>query len=270
MHTEFWIAQLAAHQSVERVVLALGMAAQISACAFLVGFAVDARGLIVRVAHAGRREPGQPRIEIGAQFRGRHQLPDAHPIGALTTPREASLARAVGVGELPVGIDPQRTLVRHLFELVGTQLHRLPGQKSFGLLHRIDGYGLRKIADECLNHPQVLTVEHAIPPGFGGGRQLRRQLLAGEGQARRELFDVAHPAAGLGAADPQPVGDHLVDRAAHVGRILLRHSRDHVVTHRNLPPSSCLHSLQRAQPDGGGQRVEVELGEDPHSCVERV
>jgi hypothetical protein len=216
---------------IEGVVLALGMAARIFACGFLAGFAVDARGLVVRVAHPGGREPRQPRIEIGAQLRRGNQLPDAHTIGPLATPGEAPLTRAVGVGEFPIGIDSQRTPMRHLFQLVGTQFRRLPGQEALGFLHRIDRYGIRQVADEGLDHPHMLTVEQAVAPYLRRGRQLGRQLLAGESRAGRQLYGIAEPAAGLGAADPQLVGDHFVDRATDIGGILFRQSRDHVVAH---------------------------------------
>ncbi len=235
MHAQFRIAQVAADQGVERIVLALGMAAQISTRAVLAGFAIDAGGLVVGVAHAGCREPREPRFEVGAQFRGRDQLADAHPVGSLAAPGESPLTRAIGLGEFPVRVEPQRASVRHLFQLVGPQFRRLPGQKPFGLFHRIDRYGVGQVANEGLNHPHVLAIEQAIAPYLRRGRQLGRELLAGESQAGRKLFGFAQPAAGLGAADPQPVGDHLVDRAADVGGILFGEARDHVVTQHSLP-----------------------------------
>ena len=86
VHAEFWVAQLAANQSIECVVLALGVAAQILACDILVGFAVTQGRLIIGVAHARRGEASQPCIEVGPQFRGCDQLADAHSVGALAAP----------------------------------------------------------------------------------------------------------------------------------------------------------------------------------------
>ena len=61
-----------------------------------------------------------------------------------------------------------------------------------------------------------------------------------------------------------------MDRTADVGGILLRQARDQVVTRRNLPSACGLHPLQRPQPDGGAQRVEVQLAHRRGGRVERV
>jgi hypothetical protein len=60
--------------------------------------------------------------------------------------------RAVGVGKSSVRVEPQRTPVRDLLQLIWTQLRRLAGQELFGFFDRSDGYGLRQVADERLNH----------------------------------------------------------------------------------------------------------------------
>ncbi len=57
----------------------------------------------------------------------------------------------------------------------------------------------------------MLGVEESFSPDLRGGRQFRRNFLAGQRQARRELSDVANSPTRIGVADPQPVSDHLVD-----------------------------------------------------------
>jgi len=90
---------------IERVVLALGMAAQVFARDILVGFASDAGAFIIGVTHTRGGEPGQPGVEVGAQLRRSDQLADAHPVGPLRRPGEAAVPGAVNVGEFSVGID---------------------------------------------------------------------------------------------------------------------------------------------------------------------
>src|SRR5271166_6916163 len=54
---------------IERVVLTLGMTAQVLARDILVGFAHDARAFIAGITHARGGKPGQPGVQVGAQLR---------------------------------------------------------------------------------------------------------------------------------------------------------------------------------------------------------
>ena len=187
---ECGVAELAADQGVEGVVLALGGGAGVGAGGFVGGLAVDTRCLVVGVAHAGGGEFGQPGVDVGAQFGGGDHVADAHAVGALAAPAEAALAGAVGVGEFAVGVDQDRGALGGFVELVGAQLGGLVGQEFFGVLDDGGGSVGGQVADERLDDAQVLGVEHAFAPLLGGGGQFGGQFLAGEGDPRGELCGV--------------------------------------------------------------------------------
>jgi hypothetical protein len=133
-------------------VLALGVRAHVALHGFFRRLGVDAGRLIVGVAHAGRGERGQPGIEISPQLRRRQQLSDAHAIGALTTPDEATLAGVVGVVELPVGVDQQCIPVGDFLQLVRSQRRRLLSEKLLRLHCCLDRRLLWQITEELLDH----------------------------------------------------------------------------------------------------------------------
>lgn len=112
--------------------LALGGAAGVGSGGVFGGFVSDTGGLVVGVAHAGSGEARQPGVEVGAQFRGGDQFPDAHAVAALGAPGEATLTCPVGIGEPAVRVDQQGAAVCRLFQLVGTQLQGLVGQQLLG------------------------------------------------------------------------------------------------------------------------------------------
>jgi hypothetical protein len=93
------VAELAAGQGVEGVVLALGGGAGVGAGGFVGGLALHAGVVVVGVADAGAGEFGQPGVDVGAQFGGGDHGAHTHAVGALAAPAEAALAGAVGVGE---------------------------------------------------------------------------------------------------------------------------------------------------------------------------
>ncbi|MDT7591788.1 MAG: hypothetical protein QOH45_1319 [Pseudonocardiales bacterium] len=234
MVAEGGVAELAAGQGVEGVVLALGGGAGVGAGGVVGGLAVDAGLVVGGVAHAGCGEFGQPGVDVGAQFGGGDHGADAHAVGALAAPGEAALAGAVGVGEGAVGVDQDRGALGGFVELVGAQLGGVAGQQLFGVLDDGRGGVGGQVADEGLDDAQVGGVEQAFAPLRGGGGQLGGQFLAGEGDPRAQLCGVFDAAARFGVADAAPVGDDLMDRPADVGGVLEGQAVDDVVAEHGL------------------------------------
>ena len=64
--------------------------------------------------------------------------------------------------------------------------------------------------------------EVAVALGFGGGGQHRRQRFAGRWPPLAEVGGFVDAPGGLGAADPQPVGQRRGQLATQLGRLGLR------------------------------------------------
>ena len=60
----------------------------------------------------------------------------------------------------------------------------MPGQSGLDFRHLDRPEVSGQVADELLDHFEVLGIQHAGVPGFGGGRHLRRQWLPGEADPR--------------------------------------------------------------------------------------
>ena len=268
MGAQVGVAQLGAHQHAQGVVLALAVGAQVLAGGVLAGFAVDHRGVVVGVGHAGCGELGEPGVQFGPQLRGGDQLSGAHAVGALGTgPGEPTLQRAVLIGELPIRIEREGHPCGHGLELIGAQGGGLVGQGALsgGGLHRADSGG--QIAQELLDDREVLAVEDSGVPGFGGALQQRGQGLAGQGTPRRQLCGVAHPVAGFGAGDAQHVGQGDV-RGGPAGWLL--QAGHHGVRYRALAARRGLQALQHRVAGGCGESVDVEARQFLEDTLEIV
>ena len=75
------------------------------------------------------------------------------------SPVEGKVTGAVFVGEFAVGVDQQGTPVGCGFQLVGAQFGGLLGQEAFGVFGGVGWRGVGQVAEEGLDHAQVLPVE---------------------------------------------------------------------------------------------------------------
>jgi hypothetical protein len=105
-------------------VLALGRRAGIALNLFLAGGAVDARGVVVGVGHAGGGEFGQHGFQGGAGFGGEPAGECGHAVGLLCAQGEAAAVVAVVVAEAAVGVEAVGQPVGQTGELVGSVLRR--------------------------------------------------------------------------------------------------------------------------------------------------
>ena len=116
----------------------------------------------------------------------------------------------------------------------------------------------------------MLRVEYAVPPNLGRRGQFRRQRFSGQRDAGHQLFGVAETAAGLRAADPEPVRDDLEHRTAHVGRVLMHQTGKEAMAGYELTTSGRLQTFECAQAGGGVGGGKVQLADRGHGGIERV
>ncbi|CAN1551446.1 hypothetical protein MCEMAEM6B_02225 [Mycobacteriaceae bacterium] len=204
------------------------------------------RGVVGGIAHPGRGELRTPRLEHGPQLRCGEQFPHTHPVGALAaTPGEAAFAGPVLIGEHPVGVDGDSQPIGEHLQLIGTQHRGLLGQQGLAALGHPHCDVVGQLPQELLNRAQMLRIQYPGRPGGRGGRQRRRQRLPRQTPARRQLFGIALPTAGLAAADPQHIGHHHRHRRPQLRRI---QTMDHRVRDSALTTSAGLQPIQQTHP----------------------
>ena len=155
------VAELAADQCGQRVVLALGVAAGVVVLAAWTGSPVT-----VGLWSAGLHIPGAAkrpaRLPAWPAVRGWRPVGDAHAVGALASaPLETALGGAVLIGERAVGVEGAGQPVGDFLQLVGAQFGGFLGQERLGFLDLGGVDVLGQVADEVLDGAQVLDVEQA-------------------------------------------------------------------------------------------------------------
>ncbi|BCO89526.1 hypothetical protein MINTM015_27830 [Mycobacterium paraintracellulare] len=118
------------------------------------------------------------------------------------------------IGEKAVGIEAIFQDVGQAVEFVGPVIRGVAGQLGFDPLAGgwVDPAG--QAAKESADHRHMGGAEFTAGLGGGGGGQHRGQGFTGQAVARAQIGGVFDPPGGLGVADPQPVGDRLIQRAA--------------------------------------------------------
>ncbi|EHB53501.1 hypothetical protein MycrhDRAFT_3964 [Mycolicibacterium rhodesiae JS60] len=246
--TEFRIAQPLAHQLRQRIMQALAVAAQI----------VGSRG----------GEFGEHGIQLGPQLRGGHHFPHTHPVRALPAgPQEATLASAVLLGKLPVGVEVGGQPIGHLLQLIGPHRLGMPGQGPFGLVHLDRPDMIGQLPEELLDDPHMLTIQVASIPGLPRLGQQRCQRLTGQRHARRELFGIPDPAFGRVAADPQHISQH--ERNRRTPLIPLQMS-DLGMRDRDQAAHRAFQSAQGREPLRGRQLLDIGGSHEFNRGIQRI
>ena len=161
-------------------------------------------------------EFGQPGVQFGPQRRGGHQPSGAHPAGVLAAPGEPAPRRAVGIAELAVGVQAQRQPLGQPGQLIRAQPAGVAGQERLGFLAL---GGAHSTGSSVRNRWMTRTCSTSRAPsrqaravsGWRGGSDSPVSVVRGPGFGHRRA------AAGLGRADPQPVGEHLQRRPTDIG-----------------------------------------------------
>ncbi|GFG66257.1 hypothetical protein MKUB_37470 [Mycobacterium kubicae] len=73
--------------------------------------------------------------------------------------------------------------------------------------------------EEVPDDPHVSVTDAAVALGLGGGAEIGRQGLSGQGVALAEVGGFGQAAVGFGAGHMQPVGQHRGQSAAQLGWI---------------------------------------------------
>jgi hypothetical protein len=111
-------------------------------------------------------------LDLTSQLRVCDQPPHAHPVHLLpTAPNEAAFTGPILIGKRAIGVQMQGQPVGDLLQLIGAQHRRLLSKCAFGFLHLHRRHMLGQVAEELLDHPQMLGVEL---PGMPGRRCFRQ------------------------------------------------------------------------------------------------
>ena len=171
------------------------------------------RPVTVGVWSSGLHMPGgriwRTRHRTGRAVRGGDEFSHAHAVCALSAaPDKSALAGPVLIGERAVGVEGQREPMGEFFQLVGAKCVGVLSQGALRL-HRFGGrHVVGQLAEELLDHLQVLDVQEPCVPSLDGGWQQRRHRLPVR-VVRARVVGVADPAAGFGPADPQYVASAI-------------------------------------------------------------
>jgi len=189
------------------------------------------------IAHAGGGQLGHDGLEGGPQFRGDQPGQAAHPVGALAAQPQAAACPTLPVGEVPVGIEDRHEMVGQLLESLWVVLPGQQGQVTIGGVPGFGGDRRRNLGVGLAGDCHVLGTD--LPGGLRGGqpRQLGLERLSGHRGARPQLGGFLHPAACLGGADTQPLGQRGAQRGRSqlAGTTAGQPGQDPMIDHRRPP-----------------------------------
>jgi hypothetical protein len=121
------------------------------------------------------------------------------------------------------------------------------------------------------NHRDVAVADRSGALRLGGGRQPWRQRFTGDRMARPKILRIADAPTGLGAADPQPIGQCMGQLAAQFGLAGLPGELvDQCVAGRRQPAGVLFEALQHGQDFRASQHVERQLEQSRYRVVESV
>ena len=181
----------------------------------------------------------------------------SHPLIALIPSmswrpmHKAAAFGAVDVGEVAVGVEAVGELVGQLGQLIGAVLTGQPGQLRFGLGAGLHIDEVRQPMKEAADHRDMPGPEIAVALRLRGRGQHRRQGFTVERPPFTQIGGLVNPTTGLGAADPQPVGQRRGQLATQLARISLGGELiDQCVLDRRLPAAKTLEPLQHPSRSG--------------------
>ncbi|VBA40673.1 hypothetical protein LAUMK13_03169 [Mycobacterium innocens] len=202
--------------------VALRLAAGVTADRVRIGRGVDDRCWVVGVAGAGGRQFGQHRFEAGPCFGGQVAADARHAVVFLPADHDAALAGPLLLAELPVGVEPVHDALGVFGQLIGAIAAGFAGQVGFGGLPGGQVHLGGQVGEETADHPHMGVTDQAVTLGGRGGAQLRRHRLTGQRPPRPEIGRFVDAPAGLGLGDTQPVGQRRTQLGAQLGLAGLR------------------------------------------------
>jgi hypothetical protein len=173
------------------------------------GWAIDHGCVVLGVGHAGRGELGQHRLHGGAGLRRQPAAKPRHPIDVLGAQAQPAASGAVDVGESAVRVKVGGEPLGEFGKLVGAVRGGQLGQMGFGFLAGIPVDAAGQPVHELAQHSHMAATDGALALSGRGAGQQRRQRLTGDGAARPQIGSFGHSSGRLGAADAQPVGQHV-------------------------------------------------------------
>jgi hypothetical protein len=121
------------------------------------------------------------------------------------------------LGGAPVGVHQRHQPLRGFAQRVGSVLGGDAGQGGLAALAGVDVDGGGQVGEEPADGARMLGADRT--GGLGGGHlgQYRRQWFPGDRGARAQVLSVIEAAAGVAAADAQPVGQRRSRRCSSTG-----------------------------------------------------
>ena len=142
--------------------------------------AADTRLDIVWVAHAGRGQLREDRVDGRPRLGCQIAADRAHAVEILFADGDAAAAGPVDVDEVPVGVEAVGEFLGQLGQLIGPVLAGQAGQLRLGLVPGLDVDEVGDSVPEAADDRDVAGAEVTVALGFGGGGQQRRQGFAVE------------------------------------------------------------------------------------------
>ena len=224
------------------------------------GCAADAGRLVGGVAHARCGEFGEHRVEGRACFGGEVAGDRRHAVDVLAAEGDAAPPSPVVITEVAVRVEAVGEFVGQLGQLIRAVLGGQAGQLGFGFVPGFDIDKIRQPMPKAADHRDMTGTQLPVALRLGRRGQHRLQRFTVQRPPLAQIGGLVDAPGGVGAADPQPVGQHRGQLATQLGRVgLFGELIDQRVLDGRVPTTQLLPALQYPQPLGCGQHMKRQV-----------